>query len=222
MNGDIVEGIGVYPNQEEDLIITDIYDQYKKATQLLSKIPKWIHILILSGNHDACRLALPQPAISEEYAPDLWKMPNVTMLSNPSTVEIHGKTFLLYHGNSFEDVASLTPGLNMNDPNGPMIYTLRFRHLAPTYGRRTSIVPSKKDELVIEKVPHIYHTGHIHINSHTQYRGVDCINSGTFQSQTDFMQSKNIIPTPARVPIMNLQSNKLSELVFFDESEIKQ
>jgi DNA polymerase II small subunit len=222
VNGDVVEGIGVYPNQEEDLIITDIYDQYKKAAQLLSKVPKWIQILILSGNHDACRLALPQPAISEEYAPDLWKMPNVTMLSNPSTVEIHGKIFLLYHGNSFEDVASLTPGLNMNDPNGPMIYTLRFRHLAPTYGRRTSIVPSKKDELVIEKVPHIYHTGHIHINSHTQYRGVDCINSGTFQSQTDFMQSKNIIPTPARVPIMNLQSNKLSELVFFDESEIKQ
>ncbi len=222
INGDIVEGIGVYPKQEEDLIITDIYDQYKKAAQLISKIPEWIHILIVSGNHDACRLALPQPAINEEYAPDLWKMPNVTMLSNPSTVEIHGKTFLLYHGNSFEDIASLTPGLNMNDPNGPMIYTLRFRHLAPTFGRRTSIVPSKKDELVIEKVPHVYHTGHIHINSNTQYRGVECINSGTFQSQTEFMLSKNIIPTPARVPILNLQSNKLSELVFFDKSEIKQ
>ncbi|NHJ49189.1 MAG: DNA-directed DNA polymerase II small subunit [Asgard group archaeon] len=221
INGDVVEGIGVYPDQENDLLIKDIYEQYKYAAKLLSEVPDWIHILIVSGNHDACRLALPQPAISKEYAPDLWKMKNVTMLSNPSTVDIHGKIFLLYHGNSFEDVASLTPGLNMNDPNGPMIYTLRFRHLAPTYGRNVSIVPSKKDELVIERIPHVYHTGHIHINSHTQYRGVECINSGTFQSQTEFMLSKNIEPTPARVPILNLQTNKLTEVVFFDESEVK-
>jgi len=219
INGDLVEGIGVYPKQEDDLLITDIYEQYKYAAKLLSRVPKWIHILIVSGNHDACRLALPQPAISKEYAPDLWTMPNVTMLSNPSTVELHGKIFLLFHGNSFEDVAAMTPGLSINEPNGPMIYTLRFRHLAPTFGRRTSIVPSLKDELVIETVPDVYHTGHIHINSHTKYRGVECINSGTFQSQTDFMLSKNIHPTPGRVPILNLQTNKFIELVFYEGKE---
>ncbi|HUT81611.1 MAG TPA: metallophosphoesterase [Candidatus Bathyarchaeia archaeon] len=221
VNGDLVEGIGVYPKQEDDLIITDIYDQYKYATKLIDKIPNWIHILIVSGNHDACRMALPQPAIGKEYAPELWTMKNVTMLSNPSTVELHKKVFLIYHGNSFEDVSSLTPGLSMNDANGPMIHTLRLRHLAPTFGRRTSIVPSLKDELVIERVPHVYHTGHIHINSHTQYRGVECINSGTFQSQTDYMLSKNIIPTPGRVPILNLQTNKLHELVFYQKEEVK-
>ncbi|MHA1211672.1 MAG: DNA-directed DNA polymerase II small subunit [Candidatus Heimdallarchaeota archaeon] len=217
INGDIVEGIGIYPKQEDDLLITDIYKQYSHAAKLLAKIPEWIHILIVSGNHDACRLALPQPAISEEYAPELWNMKNVTMLSNPSTVEIHKKVFLLYHGNSFEDVSSLTPGLSMNEPNGPMIYTLRYRHLAPTFGRRTSIVPSERDELVIETIPHVYHTGHVHVNSHTQYRGVECINSGTFQAQTEYMLSKNINPTPGRVPILNLQTNKLHELVFYDE-----
>ncbi|TET29336.1 MAG: DNA-directed DNA polymerase II small subunit [Candidatus Heimdallarchaeota archaeon] len=221
INGDLVEGIGVYPKQEDDLLITDIYDQYKRADQILAKVPEWIHIIITSGNHDACRLALPQPAISKEYAPNLWKRSNVTFLSNPTTVDIHKKTFLIYHGNSFEDIASLTPGLSMNDPNGPMLHTLRYRHLAPTFGRRTSIVPSIKDELVIEKVPNVYHTGHIHINSHTQYRGVDCINSGTFQSQTEYMSSKNIVPTPGRVPILNLHTNKLHELVFFNEREIK-
>ena len=35
------------------------------------------------------------------------------------------------------------------------------------------------------------------------------------------MSSKNIIPTPGRVPILNLHTNKLHELVFFDDSEIK-
>ncbi|NHJ85457.1 MAG: DNA-directed DNA polymerase II small subunit [Asgard group archaeon] len=222
INGDLVEGIGIYPKQEEDLIITDIYDQYKHAAEILAKVPKWIHIIIVSGNHDACRLALPQPAIGKEYASKLWEMENVTLLSNPSTVNIHGKIFLIYHGNSFEDVSSLTPGLSMNDPNGPMIHTLRFRHVAPTFGRRSSIVPSLKDELVIEHVPDVYHTGHIHINSNTHYRGVECINSGTFQSQTDYMLSKNIIPTPGRVPIINLQTNKLHQLVFYDPTEVSQ
>jgi len=217
--GDLVEGIGVYPKQEEDLLIKDIYQQYDHATKLLAKIPDWIHIIIISGNHDACRLALPQPSIGKEFAPKLWQMPNVTMLSNPSTVNLHGKNFLLYHGNSFEDISSLTPGLSMNDPNGPMIYSLRFRHLAPTFGRRSSIVPSGKDELVIEHVPDVFHTGHIHINSHTRYRGVDCINSGTFQSQTDYMLSKNIHPTPGRVPIINLMTNKMHELIFYENGE---
>jgi len=220
--GDIVDGIGIYPKQEEDLVIDDIYEQYKYAAKLIAKIPKWIHVIIISGNHDACRLALPQPAISKEYAPDLWAMENVTILSNPATIELHGKKVLLFHGNSFEDISSLTPGLNMSDPNGPMIYTLRFRHLAPTYGRRSSIVPSNKDELVIEIVPDLYITGHIHINSHTQYRGIDCINAGTFQSQTDYMLSKNINPTPGRVPVFNLQTNKMHELVFYDPLEAEQ
>jgi DNA polymerase II small subunit len=218
IGGDVVEGIGVYPKQEDDLVITDIYEQYNYAAKLLKKVPKWIEIIIISGNHDACRQALPQPAISRDYAPKLWEMENVTMLSNPSIVELHGRVFLLYHGNSFEDVAALTPGLNMSEPNGPMIYTLRYRHLAPTYGRRSSLVPSHRDELIITKVPDVYHTGHIHINSHTRYRGVECINSGTFQSQTDYMLSKNIHPTPGRVPILNLQSNKLHELVFYDQT----
>jgi len=220
--GDLVDGIGIYPGQEDDLVIADIYEQYTYAAKLIDKIPKWIHVIIISGNHDACRLALPQPAFSKEYAPDLWAMENVTILSNPSMIEIHGHKVLLFHGNSFEDVSSLIPGLNMSDPNGPMIYTLRFRHLAPTYGRRSSIVPSKKDELVIEIVPDLYITGHIHINSHTQYRGIDCINAGTFQSQTEYMLSKNINPTPGRVPVFNLQTGKMHELVFYEPPDKEQ
>ncbi|MEA2071033.1 MAG: DNA-directed DNA polymerase II small subunit [Asgard group archaeon] len=220
--GDLVDGIGVYPGQKKDLIIPDIYGQYDHAAELLAKVPDWIHIVIISGNHDACRLALPQPAIGKSYAKKLYELPNVSILSNPATFELHGKRFLMYHGNSFEDITSLTPGLNMNEPNGPMIYSLRFRHLAPTFGRRTSIIPSKKDDLVINTVPDVFHTGHIHINSHTHYRGVQCINSGTFQSQTDFMISKNINPTPGRVPILNLQTNKLQELIFYESSEVKQ
>ncbi|MCK5045311.1 MAG: hypothetical protein KAS22_01950, partial [Candidatus Heimdallarchaeota archaeon] len=46
INGDLVEGIGIYPKQEDDLLITDIYDQYTKADQILSKVPEWIHIII--------------------------------------------------------------------------------------------------------------------------------------------------------------------------------
>jgi DNA polymerase II small subunit len=59
--GDIVDGVGVYPNQEEELIIKDIYKQYEEAAYYLSMIPEDIKIIIIPGNHDACRQTLPTP-----------------------------------------------------------------------------------------------------------------------------------------------------------------
>ena len=40
IGGDLVEGVGIYPGQEEDLVIRDIYEQYNKLTEYLSKIRK--------------------------------------------------------------------------------------------------------------------------------------------------------------------------------------
>ncbi|MCX8191659.1 MAG: hypothetical protein N3F06_02490, partial [Nitrososphaerales archaeon] len=44
LGGDVVDGVGVYPNQEDDLEELNIYQQYRRAAQLLSKIPKNIQI----------------------------------------------------------------------------------------------------------------------------------------------------------------------------------
>ena len=65
--GDIVDGVGVYPNQAQELCIRDVHKQYNFAAKYLEKIPEYIEIVISPGNHDASRKALPQPAIPEGY-----------------------------------------------------------------------------------------------------------------------------------------------------------
>ena len=85
---------------------------------------------------------------------------------------------------------------------------LKCRHLAPIYGEKTQLAPTAKDWLIIDKIPDIFHTGHIHINGLDYYRNVTLINSGCFQAQTDFMKSFGIQPTPGIVPIIELDTLK--------------
>ncbi|HTX43786.1 MAG TPA: metallophosphoesterase, partial [Methanocella sp.] len=81
--GDMVDGIGVYPGQEKELHIMDIYDQYRKAAEYFDQFPKHLRIIITPGNHDAVRQAEPQPALLEEMQ-RMFKHPNVTFAGNPS------------------------------------------------------------------------------------------------------------------------------------------
>ena len=53
--GDVVDGIGIFPGQDKELAISDIYEQYEKAAQYLNAVPKHIKIIISPGNHDAVR-----------------------------------------------------------------------------------------------------------------------------------------------------------------------
>ncbi|MFX1274009.1 MAG: DNA polymerase II small subunit, partial [Promethearchaeota archaeon] len=79
---------------------------------------------------------------------------------------------------------------------------------------RTQIAPTSQDWLVIDKIPDIFHTGHVHINGRDKYKNVTLINSGCFQAQTDFMKSFGISPTPGIVPIIELDTYKCSEIDF--------
>jgi len=64
--GDMVEGVGVYPNQDEELDIVDLYEQYETFAERLKEVPGDTEIVMIPGNHDAVRLAEPQPAFDEE------------------------------------------------------------------------------------------------------------------------------------------------------------
>src|SRR3989344_7280363 len=64
--GDTVEGVGIYPGQEKELIIKDIIKQYESLTAFYSRIPKHIHIIQCAGQHDAVRIAEPQPPVGED------------------------------------------------------------------------------------------------------------------------------------------------------------
>ena len=71
--GDTVDGVGIYPGQEDSLKIKDIREQYIKLAEFLGKLRKDINIFMIPGQHDAVRVAEPQPPIGEDYAECLYK-----------------------------------------------------------------------------------------------------------------------------------------------------
>src|SRR5215472_889735 len=110
IGGDLVDGIGVYPRQEVDLKVPDIYEQYRLAAKFVADIPEHMEVVLIPGNHDAVRQALPQPAIPKEFAGPVYDSRKVITLGDPAEVRLHGVHFLLFHGTSLMDLISSIPG----------------------------------------------------------------------------------------------------------------
>jgi DNA polymerase II small subunit len=202
--GDLVDGIGIYPGQEQELVITDIDEQYAELGRMLGALPSRIRIVVAPGNHDVVRGAEPQPALPDRFSAPL--PANCTVVENPCEVLVQGVRILMYHGRSIDDLISLIPGASYDRPGELMEEMLRRRHLAPSYGRRTPIAAAKTDRLLIDPVPEVLHTGHVHIMGLCRYRGVLGVNAGTWQSQTAFQKQMNVNPTPARAVALDLQT----------------
>jgi len=211
--GDIVDGIGVYPGQEEELLVDDIFRQYEIAAKLLSEIPEHVTVILIPGNHDAVRPSEPQPAIPKDIAGAFYER-GFLMAGNPVFSDIHGVKFLVYHGRSIDDMIGAVPGIDRKDSVKPMLKFLQKRHLAPVYGGRTAISPERTDYMVVDEVPDVFHCGHVHVNGYTKYRDVSLVNSGTFQSKTQYMQKLGVEPTPGLVPVLDLQNHKLRVMRF--------
>lgn len=212
--GDLIDGVGVYPNQEKDLEITDIYGQYREVAKLLSKVPEYIEIIVIPGNHDASRKALPQPSIPREYATDLYELNNLHSFGNPAFIRIHGVEFLIYHGRSLDDVISSVPNMSFSAPEQAMKLLLQARHLAPIYGGKTPIAPGDEDHLVIERAPSVFHAGHVHVSNSCTYRGTFIVNSGAWQRQTEYQKMMGLYPTPGIVTLLNLRTFQTINLNF--------
>lgn len=215
--GDLVDGVGVYPEQKEDLAITSLYEQYTHLAKMLSHIPDHVKIICIPGNHDACRQALPRPPLSKEFAKALYEMGDrVIMLGDPSQIKVEGVNILLTHGDSLDDLVTSIPGVSYASPESGMKELLRKRHLVPLYGGKTEIAPLHRDWMVIDDPPDIVHFGHAHHYAVDNYRGVQIINAGTFQDQTEFMRKQGIEPKPGMVAILNLNTGA-PILRFFSE-----
>jgi len=207
--GDIVDGVGVYPNQDKELDCLTIEEQLTKLEEVLSKIPKNIKVFIAPGNHDPGRRALPQPAYPEKYSQNLRKHENFFLIGNPAMLSLNGVKVLVFHGQSIDDIVKTTPGLSFDNPTKVMRQLLRSRHLSPIYGSQTPIAPEVEDMMVIDEIPDIFHVGHVHIVGFDMYRGVLLLNSGTWQKQTPFQASVGLTPTPGLAVIVNLKTFKV-------------
>lgn len=200
--GDIVDGIGIYPNQDRELIDININSQMSYAAALLQKIPKRMHVFLIPGNHDPGRRALPQSALTNLR--DFQQLENFSIIGNPSLVELNKVKLLMFHGQSLDDVIATVPGLSYSKPVEAMKILLRSRHLSPIYGNRTPIAPESEDMLVIDDVPDVFHAGHVHTTQVGRYKGTLIVNSGAWQKQTKFQQTMGITPTPGICILVNL------------------
>jgi DNA polymerase II small subunit len=209
--GDVCDGIGVYPNQEKELVVKDIYAQYAMFDQLVQSFPDHIVTVVGPGNHDAVRRAEPQP-----YIPMDMIKSDVKKIGSPATLEIEGLKHLVYHGTSIDSIIANISGLSYSKPDGPMVEMLKRRHLSPIYGENL-IVPEHRDYMLIEEEPDVVHMGHIHKNAARKYRGTLLINSGTFQERTEFQVKMGHVPTPGIVPVLEMQSGNLSHLNFLGD-----
>ena len=213
MPGDVIEGVGVYPGQKEELQVNDIYKQYEMFEDWIDRIPEDIQILFGPGNHDITRLAEPQPKINEDVFDRIDGYRNVHIVRNPQTVRLHGIrskgiTNLMYHGYSFDDHIDEIKELRENaydEPYRVMVDLLKRRHLAPTYGSNL-LSPEPEDHLVIDKKPDVFVAGHLHSHSNYSYKGVNVIASSTFQAQTEFQKRVGHEPDPGKVTVVNYEN----------------
>ncbi|MCD6371665.1 MAG: DNA-directed DNA polymerase II small subunit, partial [Candidatus Aenigmarchaeota archaeon] len=218
ITGDLVDGVGVYPGQEKELLINDIYDQYDAFAKYFVNLPDDIHVIIAPGNHDALRLAEPQHTLFKDISKPVYDLPNVTMVSNPALVNIHnignfpGFDVLMYHGYSLDYYATNVPSLRKTGYDRAdllMNFLLKKRHLAPTHGS-TLINPEPQDFLVIDKIPDIFATAHIHKSKVGRYKNILNIASSCFQDKTSFQEKVGHNPEPARVQIINLKTTEVN------------
>ena len=205
--GDVVDGIGVFPDQDKELDIPDIYDQYEKLAEYLKDIPDHIKMVIHPGNHDAARPAEPQPALNSVFTKGFDS--NILMVGNPVYLNVEGRTIMSYHGKSIDDWVAAVQYLTYEDPLRVMKEMCIRRHLAPIYGQRNALAPEKKDYMCMEYIPDIFVSGHVHGAGQLQYNGVRLINASTWQSQTEYQKMHNFNPNPAIMPTVDLASGKV-------------
>ncbi|MEK6835170.1 MAG: metallophosphoesterase [Nanoarchaeota archaeon] len=228
IDGDVVEGVGVYPGQEEDLLIQDLYKQHEKFAEYLSKIRKDIKIVVSPGNHDAIQIAEPQPAFDKDLAPGLHELQNVYLTTNPSLVNIcstkdfSGFNILMYHGFSFpyvaENVDTIRKAGRISRPDLIMKFLLQKRHLAPSHSSNLYLPNEKEDALIIDKVPDFFISGHLHKTIVANYRGVTTMNCSCWMGQTEDNKRRGIEPDPCKVILVNLKTRDV-KILNFKENE---
>lgn len=210
--GDCVDGVGVFPGQEEELVLDDFLDQYHKLAEYLKDIPDGIRIVMQPGNHDVPRAPEPQPAMPSEVS-GLFDS-SVLQIGNPAYLRIEGRVILSYHGKSFDDWVNNIKGLSYTQPLKAMEEMLKRRHLAPSYGKKTQLAWEKQDYLLIDAVPDIFVTGHVHGAGVTSYKGIRMINASTWQDQTSFQRTHNFVPDPAKLIMVHLGTGRTSQADF--------
>ncbi|MFQ5531506.1 MAG: metallophosphoesterase [Candidatus Nanoarchaeia archaeon] len=222
-SGDLVAGVGAYPNQEKELALMDLESQYERAAELLSKIRRDIKIILCAGNHDCVRIMEPQPILEEKYSWPIHNLKNVTLTTNPSMINIgsrenfSGFNVLMYHGFSYPYYAGTIPKLvkekAIHKPELVMEFLLKNRHLAPTHAS-VQYFPAEKDTHFIRTSPDIFVSGHIHKSGVAYFNNILNISSTCWEGLLSYQEKRGIKPDFCKVPMFNLKTRAIKILDF--------
>ena len=204
IGGDLVDGIGVYPDQDRELAIMDIYKQYSALTEALKDIPDGIETICCPGNHDAVRLAEPQPVWKKCFTENMDS--SIHLIGNPVQFELEGRRFSCYHGKGIDQLVSSMQSVTYENPTTAMMNMLKFRHYCPTYGGKVPLCPEKTDYLVIDKVPDVFMAGHVHKSQSAIYNGIRLVQCGSSQYQTGYQKLHNFVPDVCVIPTISLST----------------
>ncbi|MEK6892839.1 MAG: metallophosphoesterase [Nanoarchaeota archaeon] len=227
--GDNIDGVGIFPGQEKLLSLKSMKEQYNLLASYLQRIPKNITMFMCPGQHDAVRVAEPQPILDRKYAGAMYDIENLVLVTNPTLVKlIEGeKEFkvLMYHGASIHDFINEIQELRETKahlyPAKAVKHMLKRRHLSPTHSKATYIPNAEKDPLVISEVPDVLCTGEVHRLDIENYNGTLIITGSCWQAQTAFEEKIGNVPDPAKIPVLNLKTRELKIFDFTEEEEFK-
>jgi len=217
LSGDTVDGAGVYPGQENNLTISNVYEQYQFCANKLDELPNHITPIILPGNHDAVRPAEPQPVLEHSIQQ---KFNSAIHVGNPCRVNLNGIDMLSYHGKGMDDIIPRIEEVTYEDSVVGMKHMLKKRHLAPIWGERNALSPEEHDQMVIRTPPDIFVTGHTHSHATEWYNGVPLVVSSTMQGQTDFMQMLGYSSMKGFLTLYNIQNREFKVVSFHANEDI--
>ena len=217
LSGDTVDGAGVYPDQNKNLSIQNVYDQYQYCASKLDELPDHITPIILPGNHDAVRPAEPQPVLEHEIQQ---KFNSAIHVGNPCRISLNGIDVLSYHGKGMDDIIPRIEEVTYEDSVIGMKHMLKKRHLAPIWGERNALSPEEHDQMVIRTPPDIFVTGHTHSHATDWYNGVPLVVSSTMQGQTDFMQMLGYSSMKGHLTLYNIQNREFKTISFHANDDV--
>ena len=225
--GDNVDGVGIFPGQEDVLQLKSMKEQYALLASYLKRFPKDIVMFMCPGQHDATRVAEPQPIIDRRYAGMLYDIENLTLVTNPCLIKLKEKDkefkVLMYHGASIHsfinEVKELREMKAHRCPAKAVRHMMKRRHLAPTHGEVVYIPNAENDPLVISDVPNVLCTGEVHRLDIENYNGSLIITGSCWQAQTPFEEKVGNVPDPCKVPVLNLKTGELKIFDFSDSVE---
>ena len=148
------------------------------------------------------------------------------MVNNPGMIKIHNMfDVLIYHGSSFDyylnNIDFLRKAGSYDASDKMMEFILKKRHLTPTHISSMYIPDVEKDPLVINKIPDIFVTGHIHHDVKiSSYKNITLIGCSSFQNRTAYQEKlghTNVVP--AKIPVMNLKTREIKIMDFRNQED---